>query len=53
MLIYSLLLFLPRQIWKVAEIWKNSDTTTPSKSYVIVPRCIGIVFLIIGFVVFM
>jgi hypothetical protein len=53
MLISLLLLLFPKQIWKIAEAWKNSETTAPSKGYIIVLRCVGIVFLLIGFIVFM
>ena len=53
MLISLLLLFSPRQICKVTEAWKNSEKTTPSHAYVIVLRCVGIAFLIIGFIIFM
>jgi len=52
-MLFSLkLLFFPRQLWNVAEEWKNSEAVTPSKAYVIALRCIGIVFLITGFTVF-
>ena len=53
MLISLLILLFPKQIWKIAEAWKNSEPTAPSKAYVIVLRCVGIVFLIIGFIGFM
>ncbi|WP_422678807.1 DUF6199 family natural product biosynthesis protein [Clostridium thermosuccinogenes] len=53
LMLFSLkLLFFPRQLWNVAEEWKNSEAVTPSKAYVIALRCIGIVFLITGFTVF-
>jgi len=52
MLISLLLLLLPNQIWKVTEAWKNSTTTGPSKGYIIVLRCVGIVLIIVGFIVF-
>lgn len=52
MFISLLLLLFPKQIWKFTEAWKNNDTTAPSKGYIIVLRCVGLVFLIIGFIVF-
>ena len=52
MLISLLLLLFPNQIWKITEAWKNSESISPSKGYINVLRCVGIVFLIIGIVVF-
>jgi len=48
LLVSLLLLFFPRQIWKVTEAWKNSKNTSPSKAYSIVLRCLGVIFLIAG-----
>jgi len=53
MIISLLLLLWPNRIWKVTEAWKNSTTTVPSKGYIIVLRCVGIFFMIVGFIVFM
>ena len=51
-LISLLPLLFPKQIWKVTEAWKISGTIAPSKGYIIVLRCVGIVILLTGFIVF-
>ena len=42
------LLFVSDKIWTVAEKWKTIGGERPSKSYVIITRTLGIVFLVVG-----
>ena len=36
------------KIWTIAEKWKTIGGERPSKSYVIITRALGIVFIIVG-----
>ena len=36
------------KIWTVAEKWKTIGGEQPSKSYVIITRTLGLVFLVVG-----
>ena len=36
------------KIWTVAEKWKTIGGERPSKSYVVITRVLGIVFMIVG-----
>ncbi|SDX93468.1 DUF6199 family natural product biosynthesis protein [Eubacterium barkeri] len=50
-LIALVILILPKQIWKVVESWKNKEQVAPSDAYILVVRCVALVFLIVGIVV--
>ena len=47
-----LLLISPNKIWAVSEKWKTVGGKRPSKSYVVITRILGIVFLVVGIVLF-
>lgn len=36
------------KIWTIAEKWKTIGGEQPSKSYVVITRVLGIVFLVVG-----
>ena len=36
------------KIWTVAEKWKTIGGERPSKSYIIITRALGIVFILVG-----
>ena len=36
------------KIWTLAEKWKTIGGERPSKSYVVITRALGIVFLVVG-----
>jgi len=43
-----LLFISAERIWIVAEKWKTIGGERPSKSYVVITRALGIVFMIVG-----
>ena len=45
---FCLLFVSVDKIWTVAEKWKTIGGERPSKSYVIITRTLGIVFLVVG-----
>ena len=45
---FCLLLISADKIWTVSEKWKTIGGERPSKSYVIITRALGIVFMIAG-----
>lgn len=50
-LIALAILIFPKQIWRLAESWKNKEQAVPSDIYIMVVRCVAAVFLIAGIVV--
>ena len=42
------LLLMPNKIWKITEKWKTKGGEQPSKSYVVVTRALGFVFVVLG-----
>ena len=36
------------KIWTVAEKWKTVGGERPSKSYTVITRALGVVFLVVG-----
>ena len=46
---FCLLFISADKIWIVSEKWKTIGGERPSKSYVIITRALGIVFMIAGF----
>ena len=45
---FCLLFVSADKIWTVAEKWKTIGGERPSKSYVVITRVLGIVFMIAG-----
>jgi len=45
---FFLLFVSADKIWTVAEKWKTIGGERPSKSYVVITRVLGIVFMIVG-----
>ena len=45
---FCLLFISADKIWTVSEKWKTIGGERPSKSYVIITRALGIVFMIAG-----
>ena len=45
---FCLLFVSVDKIWTVAEKWKTIGGKRPSKSYVVITRVLGIVFMIVG-----
>ena len=45
---FCLLFVSVDKIWTVAEKWKTIGGEQPSKSYVVITRTLGIVFLVVG-----
>lgn len=45
---FCLLFVSVDKIWTVAEKWKTIGGERPSKSYVVITRVLGIVFMIVG-----
>ncbi|MEG0825350.1 MAG: hypothetical protein RSG86_06350 [Oscillospiraceae bacterium] len=50
-LIALVILIFPKQVWKIAESWKNNDKVPPSDTYLVVVRCVASAFLVVGIVV--
>lgn len=50
-LISVAILIFPKQIWKIAESWKNKEKVAPSDSYLVVVRCVAVGLLIVGIIV--
>ena len=43
------MLFVPAyRIWSITEKWKTAGGKQPSRSFIIVTRVLGIIFLIVG-----
>lgn len=45
---FCLLFVSADKIWTVAEKWKTIGGERPTKSYVVITRVLGIVFMIVG-----
>jgi hypothetical protein len=45
---FCLLFISADKIWTVAEKWKTIGGERPSKSYVVITRALGIVFILVG-----
>ena len=45
---FCLLFVSVDKIWAVAEKWKTIGGERPSKSYVVITRTLGIVFILVG-----
>ena len=45
---FCMLFVSAEKIWTVTEKWKTIGGEQPSKSYVIITRALGIVFIIVG-----
>ena len=45
---FCLLFISVDKIWAIAEKWKTIGGDRPSKSYVVITRILGIVFLVVG-----
>ncbi len=43
-----MLLISPLRIWAVTDKWKTAGARQPSRSFVIITRILGIVFLLAG-----
>lgn len=50
-IIAGAILIFPKQVWKIAESWKNKEKVAPSDTYLVVVRCVAAVLLIVGIVV--
>lgn len=42
------LLLIPNKIWEITEKWKTKGGEQPSKSYVVIMRALGVVFIVVG-----
>ena len=38
----------PRKLWEITEKWKSQNADRPSKSFLIVIRIVGAVFILFG-----
>jgi uncharacterized membrane protein len=45
---FCLLFISVDKIWAIAEKWKTIGGDRPSKSYAVITRTLGIVFLVVG-----
>ena len=45
---FCLLFVSPNKIWSVTDKWKTVGGERPSKSFVVITRVLGLVFIVVG-----